>query len=233
MKLFRSFRRPMPALLALLLALICAPTPGNGYTETGTIEAAAEDLVTRQLGRQLGVRAGPLDSRVRMAACSTALQTKLHSTSSASTRTVEVSCAAPLWRLYVPVRISDLGPRLVLTRSLGAGEMLREGDVRVEQRDRAQLGNGPSDPAQVIGQLLRRPLSAGQLLEFDSLGLAPSIKRGQIVTLISGSNGFAVRASGKALAAGAPGELVSVENLTSGRVVQGRILDDGQVAVGL
>jgi len=210
-----------------------ASTPA-AQTDVEAIREAAARFVATQVAPGVDVEVSTLDSRLRMPACDAPLDTRLHSGSNGAQRTVEVSCAAPQsWRLYVPVRIVDVQPRLVFTRAMRAGEPISPADLRLEQRDAARTGSGPTDVEQVVGLVLRRPASNGQVLTTDLLGNAPSIQRGQIVTLIGGNGAFQVRATGKALGSAAPGELVSVENLTSRRVVQGTVLEDGRVQVAL
>jgi flagella basal body P-ring formation protein FlgA len=57
------------------------------------------------------------------------------------------------------------------------------------------------------------------------------IQRGDPVVLVSRSGGIEVRASGRALAAAGVDERISVENVSSRRVVQGQVLASGEVLV--
>src|SRR3546814_7484362 len=56
---------------------------------------------------------------------------------------VSVRCEGPTaWTLYVPVRVRDLRPVLVLARAVRRGEPIDAGMLRAETRDVAQLPFG-------------------------------------------------------------------------------------------
>ena len=57
------------------------------------------------------------------------------------------------------------------------------------------------------------------------------IRNGEVVQLVSTSSQVKVAARGKALSDGAAGHTVRVRNLSSGRVVEGRVIGLGKVAV--
>jgi flagella basal body P-ring formation protein FlgA len=147
---------------------------------------------------------------------------------------VSVSCAAPAWSLYVPVRISSERQVLVATRNLRAGEALTAEAIGTQVRDTSQLPAGfVTDSSLAVGKILRQPVAAGATLSPAALGQAPSIKRGQLVTLRSRAGAIEVRAQGKALSDGAPGDRIKVENESSNREVEGQVSADGSVEVTL
>lgn len=176
---------------------------------------------------------GRLDERLRLSACTAPLTSQVMSTSGAAL-SVEVRCDTAGWKLFVPVSVREQVPVLVATRALSRGQTLSASDVQVQTRERAGLGPawlGALD--QIDGQVMQRPVTAGTVLTPNLLAPARLVKRGQSVTLIGTSGGFQVRAQGKALADAASGESVAVENLSSRRVVQGRVQPDGTVQVSL
>lgn len=217
------------ALVALLLLALAGPgavrADDGGLQPVASIRAAAESAIAGGAGTE--VRAA-IDERLRMPACSTPLQAVPNGTA-----TVEVSCTDSAgWRLFIPVRVTRIADVLVLTRPVAAGTPIGPDAVALERRDVARLASTPLDrPELAVGRVARRGLPAGTVLAAADLGLATVIRRGQAVTLVARVGNLEVRASGRALGDGAPGDLLSVENPSSRRVVQGVVQADGEVAV--
>ena len=121
--------RPLlPRLLAtLLMTSAFALSAAEGITEPAAIrDAALEALGVAGTGSQAMV-----DSALRLAACTTALQA-----TPTGPRTVQVRCAdIPGWRLYVPVRVRKEVEVVVLTRPVPAGQAITADHVTLRRRD--------------------------------------------------------------------------------------------------
>ena len=224
-------KRTITLLCLPLLYGVAQADPGN--TEpTASIREAAEQHVSTQLQ---GAKAeAVVDGRLRLARCTAPLHSSTFGSPTSSAWTVTVECESPAWKLYVPVRISSQRQVLVATRNLRAGETLGADAVGSQVLDTSQLPAGFLASGQnVVGKILRQPVAAGAALSPDALGEAPSIKRGQLVTLLSKAGPIEVRAQGKALADGAAGDHITVENQSSKRVVEGVVDGDGSVEVPL
>lgn len=169
-----------------------------------------------------------LDSALRLPACGQDLRAQPTGTS-----TVEVSCPdAGGWRLFVPVKVRRNQTVLILNRGIAAGETLAAADITAAQRDVARIaGAALADPAAAVGRVARRTLSAGSLLSANDLVAQRLIRRGDSVALVSRYGGVEVRVAGKALADAGENERVSVENLSSRKVVQGTVAASGDVFV--
>jgi flagella basal body P-ring formation protein FlgA len=120
----------------------------------------------------------------------------------------------------------------VLTRQLARGEVVKQADVTMERRPRAELSDDMPDTAnQVVGLAARRPLRAGQALRSADLTKAEVVLRGDPVTLIYEVPGVFLTIRGKALESGAEGDLVSVVNGQSKRTLQGTVSGPGRVTI--
>jgi flagella basal body P-ring formation protein FlgA len=221
---------------ALLLSLPLQAESEIWQSHAGIREAAAE-AVRSAAGDTAGsieVIADSPDPRLRLPRCEEALKAALPAASRLSGRlTVEVGCRGNRpWRLYLPVRIESSRPVVVAARSLTRDTILTPGDVRM-----AKLGPGISgygaiaDPAQVTGQRLRRSLEAGAPVSVALLEAPLMVRRGQQVTLEAMAGNFAVRVSGVARTDGALGELIEVENGSSGKTVQAVVRSERTVEV--
>lgn len=209
--------------LTVLMAVVSPAHAAGGWQPVDSIRAAA--LSTLPAGSEGDTT---LDSALRLPACAQALVAQ----PTAST-TVEVSCPdAGGWRLFVPVKVRRNQAVLILNRGIAAGETLAAADITTAQRDVARIaGAALADPAAAVGRVARRTLVAGSLLSANDLVAQRLIRRGDSVSLVSQRGGVEVRVAGKALGDAGENERVSVENLSSRRIVQGTVAASGDVFV--
>lgn len=209
--------------LLLSASLLASNALASGFQSVDSIRAAA--LQALPAGSDA---AATLDANLRLPACASALSARVNGSQS-----VEVSCPQDAgWRLFVPVRVRRNQTVLVLNRGIGAGQLINATDFTTETRDAARLvGAAIADPAQAIGQIARRTLSAGSVLSPGDLAAPRLIRRGDNVALVSRRGGAEVRMNGKALGDAGENERVMVENFSSRRVIQGRVGADGEVWV--
>ncbi|MBH1666197.1 flagellar basal body P-ring formation protein FlgA [Stenotrophomonas maltophilia] len=135
-------------------------------------------------------------------------------------------------RLFVPVKVRRNQTVLVLARGIAAGETLTAADISTAQRDAARIAGAVlADPNAAIGRIARRPLQAGTLLSSNDLVTQRLIKRGDNVALVSRRGSVEVRIAGRAMGDAGENERISVENLSSRRIVQGTVDARGDVIV--
>src|SRR3546814_17620480 len=86
-----------------------------------------------------------------------------------ASNSVSVRCEGrTAWTVYVPVRVRDLRPVLVLARAVRRGEPIDAGMLRAETRDVAQLPFGYlTELSSVAASEFRRPVGAGQVVSPD------------------------------------------------------------------
>ena len=167
-----------------------------------------------------------LDPALRLPRCGAALVARVQGSNS-----VEVACPDG-WRLFVPVRVRRSQTVLVLIRGIAPGETITADAFVPETRDASRIvGAAVADPAQAVGRVARRTLSAGAVLSATDLVAQRLIRRGDNVALVSRRGGVEVRVVGKALGDAGESERVTVENLSSRRVVQGVVGPGGDVWV--
>ena len=204
------------------------------------IRAAAEQVITSQVQTtntsiRTYAQAGTLDSRLRLAACTVALQGFLPSGVTISARTTAgVRCAAPLWSVYVPVSVESELDVLVLKAAAARGAQLRAEDVETRRR---RVPGFPtayvSDIAALAGWHLKSAAGPGAPLTTDLLVRDILVKRGQRVTLLAVVGGIEVRAQGEAVSDATAAGRVKVQNLSSRKVVEGQVETADRVRVSL
>jgi flagella basal body P-ring formation protein FlgA len=227
----RSAIRRLAACLVLASCVLAPATRADDAIEPlDRIRHGAEAAVKHNLPPSAEVSADAIDPRLRLPACAATPDAEAGAARGASAN-VTVRCTAPsAWTLYVPVRIRDLRPVLVLTRAVRRGETVDASVLRSETRDIAQLPFGyVSDAAMIAGNEFRRPVGAGQALSPADIEPERCIRRGDLVTLIGRAAGIEVRAEGKAMADGGRGSRIRVQNSNSKRIVEGTVTAPGVV----
>ena len=206
---------------ALIGGLTACAVMAADFQPVDTIKAAA--LGALPVGADAEAT---LDPALRLPRCGAALVARVQGSNS-----VEVACPDG-WRLFVPVRVRRSQTVLVLSRGIAPGETITADAFVPETRDASRIvGAAVADPAQAIGRVARRTLSAGAVLSATDLVAQRLIRRGDNVALVSRRGGVEVRVVGKALGDAGESERVTVENLSSRRVVQGVVGPGGDVWV--
>ena len=206
---------------ALIGGLTACAVMAADFQPVDTIKAAA--LGALPVGADAEAT---LDPALRLPRCGAALVARVQGSNS-----VEVGCPDG-WRLFVPVRVRRSQTVLVLSRGIAPGETITADAFVPETRDASRIvGAAVADPAQAVGRVARRTLSAGAVLSATDLVAQRLIRRGDNVALVSRRGGVEVRVVGKALGDAGESERVTVENLSSRRVVQGVVVPGGDVWV--
>jgi len=134
---------------------------------------------------------------------------------------VELSCPGA-GHIYVPVRIVGTSSVAVAAHAIVTGSVLTANDLRLEQHDMTELPPGYlDDPAFAVGLTAARPISGGSILTNQQLVASKAVQRGQAVTLVADAGGMSVRMAGRALTDGLVNQRVRVQNLSSGKIVEG------------
>ncbi|MES2626054.1 MAG: flagellar basal body P-ring formation chaperone FlgA [Pseudomonadota bacterium] len=177
-----------------------------------------------------------LDPRLRLKQCENPLQASTNNaTLRAGRTTVNVRCdGVSPWSLYVPVTISANAAVVMIKGPVTRGTVLGAGNLAVVQMPVAQLPpNYLSDITQVSGRELSRAINGDTYATVAMLKEKNMIQKGQEVIILAQSASFQVRMSGTALENGQSGERISVKNNNSGRTVEGKVVAENVIAVGL
>lgn len=175
------------------------------------------------LGR-VEVKLGSLDPRLQLAPCRRIepylpAGARLWGRSAIAVRCVD----GATWNVSLPVTVTVWGRAVVAAHPLAAGAVPGAADLRVQEIELTREPAAPlTDPAQVGGQMLNRPLAAGQPLRPDMLRTATTIRAGDPVRVVIVGEGFSANADGQALAAAGEGQPLRVRTET-GRVLGGTV----------
>ncbi|MFN3622614.1 MAG: flagellar basal body P-ring formation chaperone FlgA [Hyphomicrobium sp.] len=104
--------------------------------------------------------------------------------------------------------------------------------------DRAFRTNGDNQVAAVpspdalVGKVAKQTLLPGKPIYQDALREPHAVTQGQATLVVYQSGSLTITASAIALQSGATGEVVSVRNVDSGRIIKGTVGADGAVHLG-
>lgn len=216
-------------ILALLLALTCGSSAAEtqAWQTNADITAAAESYVRARTGKsenRTSVQASSLDPRHRLPLCDQALEPFMRRGAKIADRTiVGVRCKGSRpWQVYVPVYVTVTARVLTARQALPRDHLLTEADLVIDEREVSRLTSGyMSNKDQLIGQRLKQQVIAGRIITRTMLKADFIVMRGQTVTLLAAGTGLRISMSGKALIDGALGQRIRVENVNSGRIVEG------------
>jgi flagella basal body P-ring formation protein FlgA len=129
-------------------------------------------------------------------------------------------------------RIEEMVEAPVALTRLLPETLLRADDVRIA---RIQIAALPTEVArsvdEIVGMQLRRPVAAGQPLRLADLSRPPLVQRGSTVQIELSSTGLSIIGQAVALDAGADGEKIRVQNITSHAFLFALVTGPGQVRV--
>lgn len=225
-------------LAALLLACVQIPQAAAAGQPVDAIikavVAASQERAMRHGYDNVSVKVRPLDNRLKLPLCEQALTSTISAASAVlGAVSVGIGCSgAKPWTIYVRSHVVAQRAIPVLVRPLPRHALVSRDDLKLVDQPLDSNAQGMiEDPEQIVGMQLTRALNAGSIVRVNQLRKPKVIKRGQQVTLVSGSGGLEVRIQGKALTDAASGERVAVSNLSSGRKVEGIAHSDGTVSV--
>lgn len=235
----KKHAQKLSCLPALLILLASGPALGDDANPWHSLEAirltaehkALEDLPA---GGSIHAKAGHLDRRLHLAACTAPLQAEvLGSGRPQSKITVKVSCAGPKrWKVHVPVDVTRTQPVVIAIRPISRDTIFSEQDVGLAEKDVTSLpGVYYTELGQVLGLRAVRSVKAGQVVSDRVTGAAPLVHKGQAVTIEALTGGVQIRMAGRALTDGAQSQRIQVMNLSSNRTVEAIVKSNQVVEV--
>jgi len=120
----------------------------------------------------------------------------------------------------------------VLGRAVERGSVIKDSDVEMERQPRAQIGRDViTDRDRIVGLAARDNIQPGRPLRSTDLTRPQIVQRNEIVTLTYEMPGIMLTVRGKASEGGAQGDVISVLNEQTKRVLQGVVVAPGHVAI--
>jgi flagella basal body P-ring formation protein FlgA len=127
--------------------------------------------------------------------------------------------------------VTETQETATLVRAVRAGEVIKASDVAMERKPRADVGPDGLAAEQAIGLAAKSALRAGQVLHPGELVKPQVVQRNEAVTMTYEVPGILLTVRGKALEAGAIGDVIGVLNIQSNRTIQATVTGPGRVAI--
>lgn len=135
-------------------------------------------------------------------------------------------------RLTVTGRLSQIKPVVVAATRLERGQTITPADVTLRDMDVFGLQSDVMTSVdQVSGMVITRTIDKGECVTRDEFRQAPAIEKGAVIKLVAQKNRLSIVTLGVCKEDGYPGQSVTVQNLTSGKLVRGLVTTDGTVEV--
>ena len=134
----------------------------------------------------------------------------------------------------IPVRIEveALVDMVVALHQIEHGELVSAADVVLQKREITQSSNlAARSIDEVVGKKARTTLRGNQPVRTDQVEKVPLIKSGQTVTIVAENEVLKISVSGKARSAGAEGDTIRVQNLSSLKEISARVISATTVQV--
>ncbi|GIX17122.1 MAG: hypothetical protein KatS3mg119_1308 [Rhodothalassiaceae bacterium] len=129
-------------------------------------------------------------------------------------------------------RYEPLAPIPVLVRAVARGEVVRADDVTIDWLPAGRISRGLLvSMDEVAGREATRSLRPGTPLRRGDLRRPVLVEKGAPVTMRLATGAMILTARGRAMEDGARGDIVRVLNPSSRRIVEGRVVGAGLVAV--
>ncbi len=120
----------------------------------------------------------------------------------------------------------------VLARKIERGEVISARDIVIDRMPRSAIRDDIiTDANRLTGLSARRALRDGVPLTRDVLMEPVLVHRGDLVTIVYRSAGLTLTTRGRALSAGARGEVIQIYNIQSKRTVEAEISGPGFVTI--
>ena len=162
-------------------------------------------------------------------------------------KTVIVSCNKPLkWQITIRtnadstskihskkkiIKISNSIKLITLKNNLKKGEVIQKHDLKFDYKTNS-VGNGFFESFdKLVGRKINQNLSKGQVIKIRHLEENFMVSEGQSIIIFSDLYGINVRMQGNALENGHFNELIKVKNISSGKIVQGRVINEKKILI--
>lgn len=213
-------------------------TPASAQNLTTLREQAEQWLLaqmTHTSDQKTVVRAGELDSRVQLSACSKPLAFGFPPGQSTQTKThVAVSCRdKPSWRLFLPMSISRQQWVWVANRTITAATPFNAAHWQRQHRDVASLPCSAFDKDNVTAYEARMTLATGTVLCENVVRAKTIVERGRSLNLTANQGSIQIRVVVEALDKGGIGQRIRVRNNSTGRIIDATIVSESEAQIVL
>ena len=137
----------------------------------------------------------------------------------------------PAGNCVVRGKLESIAEIAVAAVDLRKGDMLTEKSIIMQQRDIGGLDTPFTSGQQLTGMQTARTITAGTPIEQEHIISPPVIKDGEMVKILARQGALQLSTNGLAKGEGRLGENIQVKNISSNKVIHGRVDGPGIVSV--
>lgn len=234
----KMIKKVATLIISILIASLAMARPAQSLSE---IRALINKEMLTKLKRhnpqaELSIDVSAIDSRLRLARCGKGnLEIEQNSSRIEQTTTVSVKCHGPVyWSFYVPIRLKVLKDVVISRHHIAKGHMITEQDLKTVKLNTRKLTHGYyKDSAPIIGKLAKRSMQKNHIIAPNNLMFAKLIKKGELVKITAKNDQVQVSVKGIALQSGAAGQIIAVKNMTSKKVIEGKVVGRKAVLINI
>ncbi len=209
-------------------------------TQHTSLEAQVEDFVFSQLmhdnqpEQALDVRilVRSVDERISVPKCASPfLFSTNNNPNKQSNVSIKVSCPTSSWYLFMHASVAVIQHVVVSRDNLSPGKLLTARNIEVIEIDKNKLrGSSFSRIDEIIGARIKRRIRAGNIIDGRMLCF---VCKGDRVTIAAVSGGLSIKVYGVAEEDGVLGDTIQVRNISSDKLIYGKIASTSKVEISI
>ena len=226
-------------LAGLTFQLFAASAQAQTFESLEQVRTEVADFLNQQYidyNIQPEIIINQLDNRLRLKKCSIPLE---YSIKSGARRygniTVFTQCKGKNpWSLYIPATVTGYEHVLTAKQGIFRGTIIGPQHLQLKKIDLSKAYYGfYTNNNEILGLQASRSIPSGAIISKLFLELPDIVKKGQEVFIQAKTKGINVQLKGKALKDGKLGQLIQVRNISSGKVIQAKVISSTKVEVSL
>jgi flagella basal body P-ring formation protein FlgA len=223
-------------LISILAFIFTATHAEQAYQAHESIAEAVKSFIAQNINLpgEYEVNLIPLDSRLNLPLCTEPLEIfTTNDLIKAGRTTIGVRCnTEKKWSIFTSAIIRTYQMVVVLSRPIQRGEIITRQHLAIEKREVSNLREDfVTQMEQVENKQAARQLDTGTILSLRNVVEPKLIKRGDRVVITTTKQDFSIRMNGIAMMDGTKGQLITVKNQNSGRIINATVIEPGLVAV--
>jgi flagella basal body P-ring formation protein FlgA len=223
-------------ILALTFVASAAAYAEQGSQSHESIAEAVRGFIAQNINLpgEYEVSLTPLDSRLNLPQCAEPLEAfTSNGLIKAGRMTVGVRCnVEKKWSIFTSAIIKIYQMVVVLSQPIQRGEIFTRQHLVIEKREVSNLRDDfVTQIEQIENKQATRQINTGAIISPKNLAEPKMVKRGDKVVISTAKPEFSIRMNGIAMMDGTKGQLITVKNQNSGRIINATVIEPGLVSV--
>ncbi len=226
----------------LMLFSLVNPSHAQKLESIKQLKETVKQFIGSQISRtnpnsNIKIEINRVDRRLKLAKCPTQFL-KIASPNNRSierSTTISVRCLGPIaWSIFIPFEIKVFKKVVLARNHIRRNQVLTPDDIQLVEIDTKNLSHGYFlQIKDVIGKVARRVILKNRIVHPNSLKFAKLIRKGDVIYLTAVNQAIKVSVKGIALQNGQLGQFIAVKNLTSKKVIEGKVVGKKEVYINL